>query len=884
MGEVYQARDTRLGRMVAVKVLPDALSADPDRLARFRREAETLAALNHPHIAQVYAFEEVAPEAGPSRAGGATPASRQALVLEFVDGEDLSMRMDRGPMAFDEALPLARQVAEALAAAHEAGIVHRDLKPANIKVKHDGTVKVLDFGLAKALGPADGASDGSQATMTSPAMTTAGTLLGTAAYMAPEQARGQAADRRVDAWAFGVVLFEMLTGRRLFDGANVTDVLASVVRDTPAFEQLPAETPPSIRRLLMRCLEKDPARRLDSMRVAQMEIADALADGGEATGATAGVPRRRPRWAAVAAALLVGVVTGVGLLAWLVPPTPERSQPASRLAVLVPNLGGASTALARQIGLTPDGQTLVYSGIAPDGENRTHRVDLAWAEPVVIPGIVPFLSNYVTSPDGSEFVGIEVGSARLHRYPLAGGTARPMPRDVMASPQLVWAGDGALWISADSDPERGIVRISPTGDVTRPFGPGHADETLNQILPGDRAALIIRVAIGASFGPAEVLDLTTGETTMLIDSDIVEVRYTAGYLVYVRPDGTMHAVPFDPERRAIEGEPAQIAEGVSIPGTGVAQFAVAANGTVAYVPEEPRSLVFVDREGRSRLATPERRNFHAPMFSPDGRMVSSDFQSQDGRDVWILDVDSGLLTRTTFDGDGHDATWMPDGRSLTYTTVSDGVLTLRRVSLGSTEPGAVLFASPQLAYSGLWLRDGSGLVTATNALAGNQGTDIARLSDAGRGPLEPLVATRFNEQYPAVSPDDRWLAFTSNQQGDNQVFVRPLGREGATVQVSLAGGIEPVWSPDGRELFYRSGAGGGTNLMAAAVATEPAFAITARRALFPVGDFATAIPHTNYGISPDGLTFVMVRYNPATRIMVIQSLPALVDTMTRSVR
>ncbi len=623
------------------------------------------------------------------------------------------------------------------------------------------------------------------------------------------------------------------------------------------------------------------------MRAVQLEVADAIsgsAEGGTTSGPAHATPARRRSGLGVAAGLLAGALAGAALWAWLGPPADERTQPPSRLAVLVPNFGGASTALLRQIGLTPDGQTLLFSGIAEDGQNRTMRLDLDQTEPVVVPGVVPFLSSYVISRDGTEFVGFEVGSYQMYRYALSGGSARPFPRDVNASSYTVWAGDGAIWISADSDPERGIVRVDAAGEVTKPLGTGHAQDKLMQILPGDRAALVIRVGTGSASGPAMLIDLTTGTTTMLLDTDIVEIRYTPGYLVYVQPNGTLHAVSFDLDRLAVAGEPLQIAEGVSLPGTGVGQFAVSDNGTVAYVPEEPRSLVFVDRQGRSRQATTEKRNFHAPTFSPDGRRVATDFDSPDGRDVWTLDVGSGLLTRATFDRDGHDAQWTPDGRSISYTTVSDNVLTLRRTRPGSAEPAEVLFASPQLAYSGLWLADSSALVTVANALVANSQTDIGLLRDGGQGPLDPIVATRFVEQHPAVSPDDRWLAFASNQSGQDQVFVRPLGRDGDVVQVSVTGGIEPVWGPDGKELFYRSGAGGASQLMAADIATSPGLAVSSRRALFPVGDIATATPHGNYDISPDGKTFVMVRYNPATRIMVIQNLPALVAKLTGSDR
>jgi Tol biopolymer transport system component len=288
----------------------------------------------------------------------------------------------------------------------------------------------------------------------------------------------------------------------------------------------------------------------------------------------------------------------------------------------------------------------------------------------------------------------------------------------------------------------------------------------------------------------------------------------------------------------------------------------------------------VSRDGGRRPATEERRNFHAPTFSPDGLRIATDFNSSDGRDVWVLDVATGLVTRATFDRDGHDATWTPDGHSLTYTSVRGGVFTALRTRPGSAEAPDSLLASTQIQYTGIWLRDGSGLVTVATGLEPGSGTDIALVRNGGRGPIEPLVATRFEEQQPAVSRDDRWLAFVSNQSGRNEVYARPLRDGGDQIQVSLAGGIEPLWSPDGRELFFRSGAGGGSELVAARIRLEPSLAVVSRTTLFQVADIATATPHGNYDISPDGRTFVMVSFNPSSRIMVIQNLPALVRKLS----
>ena len=300
---------------------------------------------------------------------------------------------------------------------------------------------------------------------------------------------------------------------------------------------------------------------------------------------------------------------------------------------------------------------------------------------------------------------------------------------------------------------------------------------------------------------------------------------------------------------------------------------------MAYIPEEPRSLQFVERSGSARPATPEHHNFHAPEFSPDGRRLSTDFNSADGRDVWILSLDDGTLSRATFDRDGHDATWGPDGRFITYSSTRSGALGVYRKRPGSAEPAESLFASLSLTYTGLWLKDGSGLLTTGSDLRPASRTDLAILQNAGRGPLAPVVSSPFEDQHPALSPDNHWIAFVSDQSGEQQVYVRSYPTEGDQVQVSLTGGTEPLWSPDGKELYYRGVEGGDPTLIAAAVRTTPDFAVTARRPLFSVADYVGTTPHTNYTISPDGQTFAMVRRNPATRIMIIQNLPGLVRQM-----
>jgi hypothetical protein len=373
-----------------------------------------------------------------------------------------------------------------------------------------------------------------------------------------------------------------------------------------------------------------------------------------------------------------------------------------------------------------------------------------------------------------------------------------------------------------------------------------------------------------------MLDLETGGETTLIETQVVQARYTAGLVVYAVPDGALWAVPFDLRRGRLSGAPVQVASGVSLTGTQQAQFDVAANGTVAYIPEEPRSLVFADRSGAMRLATPERRNFHMPQFSPDGRRVSVDFTAADGRDVWILSLRQGTLSRATFDRDGHDATWTPDGRFLTYTSFKTGTFGLYRARPGSDAPADSLVVTDSIGFTGYWLPDGSALVTVGQDLRRGSGADIALVRNGGRGPVEPLIATPYQASYPALSPDGRWVAFVSDHSGGEEVYVRSLAGPGQEVQVSAQGGSEPVWGPDGRDLFYRGTSAGRVELVRVQLRITPELEVVSREGLFTIDDIAASAPHGNYDISPDGTTFVMVRRSPATRIIVLQNLAGLV--------
>jgi dipeptidyl aminopeptidase/acylaminoacyl peptidase len=422
-----------------------------------------------------------------------------------------------------------------------------------------------------------------------------------------------------------------------------------------------------------------------------------------------------------------------------------------------------------------------------------------------------------------------------------------------------------------------------TGEVTHPFGPGAVNLLLQQVLPGDRYGLAVRAPLGTAFGPPFLLDLASGATTPLFPFDVVEIRYSSGLLVYVLNSGSLEAVRFDLGTKRTSGAPVVIATGVSVTSASQAQVAVAANGTVAYVPDEPKSLVLVDRAGNARPAVAERYNFHIPRFSPDGRRLLTDFATADGRDVWQVDLGGGTLSRVTFDRDGHDATWEPDGRFITYASAlrSGGALTLYRTRPGRAGEVDSLISSLEVAYTGVWLPDRSAILTGGNSLKPGSRGDIAIIRNAGKGPVEPVVATRFTESFPALSADGKWIAYTSDQSGSTEVYVRALVGDGDQVKVSVGGGTEPMWAPNGHELFYRAPTKNGVELTVALLRLGADVSVIDRRRLFDASDIVSSSPHSNYDISPDGRTFVMVRQNPATRIIVLQSMPALFQQLER---
>ena len=854
MATVFLAQDVKHDRRVAIKVLRPELVAVIGA-DRFLAEIKLTANLQHPHILPLHDSGE---------ADGLL-----FYVMPFVEGESLRARMDREKqLPIAEAVRIAGEVADALDYAHRHDVIHRDIKPENILL-HDGRALVADFGIALAVTEAGGSR-----------LTETGISLGTPHYMSPEQTMGERdLDARSDVYALGATLYEMLAGEPPFTGPTAQAIVAKVMTGTPEPVSTYRTTAPvHVSEAVMAALQKLPADRFASAKA----FGEALAQPTAVTGAApAAIRGSRSNVMAVAVVGMVALAAG-----WFLGrgggEDGDASIPPSRLAILAPKVGGSGGAVEnRLLSITDDGSAVVYVREVEGAGNQIVFHSLDENDPVPVPGLDnsfgPSLSldgRWVVTTGG-------LGQrAAVRRVPVAGGAQTSLNTSGMnfgGQPWATWHPDGSVWLSGRIS--GGLVRVDADRDSSEVMFEGIGAIVLSDILPDGRAGLGVDMPIGNSSGPARMLDLETGEVTNLIDVPIVEIRYTSGYLVYVLPDGTMQAMSFDPSSRQVTGAPVSIASNVSITGNGLAHFDAAANGTVVYIPEEPRALVLVDRSGLVRPLASERQNFHGPMFSPSGRRVAVDFTTSDGRDVWVLDLDQETLTPVTFTRDGHDPTWNQDGRFVSFTSSSSGVFSVFQTRAASGGAPPTLVAEDlSLGFTGYWLDDGNAMLTIGTGLNGESGLDIARLRIEGDiHVLEPVVATPYQDEFPTASPDGTLLAFVSDQSGERQVYLRPMDGDGDQIQVSVEGGSEPGWNPNGRELFYRQTADGRTMLIAARIETSPRLRVTDRRALFSVAEMVAANPHRNYDVSPDGQTFVMVQRSPSTRIMVIQRLPELVQ-------
>jgi serine/threonine-protein kinase len=842
MGEVYRATDPRLKRDVAIKVLPAALASDPERLARFQREAEVLASLNHPNIAAIHGLEE---------SGGT-----KALVLELVEGPTLADRIAQGPLPLAEALQIARQIADGLEAAHDRGVVHRDLKPGNVKLRPDGTVKVLDFGLAKAYETTESRDQSLSPTLTTPAQTLQGVIMGTAAYMSPEQAGGGDVDQRSDIWSFGVVLYEMLTGRQLFGGESVARVIAKVLERHLDFGALPPGTPAPVRRLLRRCLERDPRRRLRHIADARAEVEEALA-GGEAEApmpAVTSEPAARSRMATAAwaaGALLVGAGLAIGAGRVLSPPVAPH--PLVRFSIAPGNDALANNpAGAPILALSPDGRTLVH-GEGLLQQRRLFRRDMAFLEVQPIPGTEGVQANTpFFSPDG-QWVGWASGApggVALRRVSLGGGPAAPIVEEPMIR-GVSWGPDDMIVYGSEEGV--GLRRVAVTGgtpeDLTTP-AEGEIGHYRPDVLPDGNGVLFTIWTGSVDTSRIAVLDMSSREYRPLTSGTYP--RYvSSGHVVFARTN-SLWAIPFDAEALEATGPAVPMIDGVDVEATGVAQFAVSRDGTLVYAPTgnsgggETRTLVWVTREGAQEpLAAPPRAYFD-PVLSPDGTRAAVSIADGANRDIWVWQFASETLTRLTFDAAlDMSPLWTPDGSRIVFWSGRDGGGIFSKAADGTgTEDRLLAATGGRILAPSSWAPDGS-LLFQTDGVS-----DVGLVSFGGAEPeVAMLLDSSANEWSPHVSADGRWLAYVSNESTQDEVYVRPFpevdgGKWQVTSSLNDGGSGWVTWSSDGRTLLFANLAS--ASMYAADVRAEGrTFATGTPRALFNISGLFFAVGSWN---------------------------------------
>jgi serine/threonine-protein kinase len=847
MGEVYRARDTKLNRDVALKILPDAFALDPGRLARFRREAQLLASLNHPHIAAIYGLEE--------------SDDVHALVLEFVDGPTLADRIALGAVPPDEALPMARQIAEALESAHEHGIVHRDLKPANIKLRHDGTVKVLDFGLAKAFEPSIDVDGGAPA-VTSPAMTEAGAILGTPAYMSPEQAKGGRADKRSDVWAFGCVLYEMLAGKRPFRGDDVGDSMAAVLRDEPDWNALPTTVRPPVRALIQGCLEKDRRDRVADLSTARFLLNERRTATATTSDTGAASKLIASHTMAIGGCLLAAIA---GIAGWYL--RPSVAPPISRFAIAMAAAFSTNSPFS-DLDVSPDGLNLVYvTGTSPATTalwlRPIDRLDAVRLQGLQMPWS-PFFSA-----DG-QWIGY-FSAGELKKLSIKDRTPVSIC-PVQGRPQ------GASWNQrnniafATNDTATGLLSVSADGGeptvLTKPNPEaGEVDHLFPSFLPsGDAVLFTVTTKKGIDDSQVAVLDLRTGERKTLVRGGSNARYVETGHIVYVSAGG-LRAVRFDPTELNVTGDSVALLERVLTKPSGAADFSVSGHGTLVYVAGDVagprRSLVWVDRQGREERINAEPRAYVYPRLSPDGTRIALDVRDQDS-DIWVWDLAHETLSPLTRDRAADVAPiWTPDARDIIFGSSRNGVQNLYRQPADGSRPAERLTASESQQFPLSISPDGTQVVVRQETSDAVLGFDLVLLHLASpmasggataRATLEPM-RTPYPKDNGVISPNGRWLAYESNESNQYQIYVGPFPAvDRGRWQVSTSGGRSPLWAPNGRELFYLDANGFLTHVP---VETSGTFGYGKPARLLYASYYTLNIP--TYDVSRDGQKFLMIK-------------------------
>ena len=882
MGVVYQATDTRLGRQVAIKMLHEASLNDPERLARFEREARLLATLNHSNIAAIYGLEEAREE--------------KFLVLEYVPGDTLAQRLAKTRPSLKEVLDIGRQIADALAAAHEAGVVHRDLKPANIKITPEGKVKVLDFGLAKALEAARPGGTGAETATISPEMTQAGVVMGTAAYMSPEQASGKPVDRGTDIWAFGCVMYEALTGKRTFPGDTTTELLVGILDREPDWQALPADTPDNVKRLLRRCLEKDPHSRLHDIADARLELEETLS-GKAVTEKTAAV-RKRALWPAVAAGVVLGG-TALGLWAWF----QGRGAPAREVVRFTHQLPQGHRMLPSwnpSVMFSPDGKTLAFNCNVGGPTAVQKRIDELDQKPL---GGVKGLFAPVFSPDGRWVVMADGKDQTLKKIAVGGGAPVPLTKTDMFG-RGDWGKDGyiyfterypgSIWrIPENGGDKEAVTTLDPDKEE---FVHKHA-----QILPGGKAVMFTVISSGMeSYDDAriELQTLDAKQRKILVQGGFGPRYSPSGHIVYAN-SGNLYAVPFDPKKLEVTGLPLKVVEGVQMStNTGSAYFDVSSTGALAYVPGiaegGERTLVWVDRQGKAETLPLPPRSYLFPRISPDAKTLAYEVEGAT-HNLYSYDFARGVVTKLTTDGLSHAPVWMPDGQNICYRSWKAGSMTMwempsdrsrpegRLTMLGSQQ--SAVSVSPDgryLAFNQMAPMGTGNQMTPTGS--GNQVTTASTGSDIWVLPLlgddrEPrlFAGGKFDEASPKFSLDGKWVAYCSNESGKAEVYVQPWPGPGPKITLSSDGGTDPIWNRGGQEIFYRNA----DKMMVVPVSTAGGFKAGKPRLLWE-GHYSQGmssscgwpgVSSASYDVTADGQRFLMVKDNDqdasATSIVVV---------------
>jgi Tol biopolymer transport system component len=839
MGEVYRARDPKLNRDVALKVLPEAFASDADRLARFKREAQVLASLNHPHIAAIYGFED--------------SGSTHALVLELVEGPTLADRIAKGAIPLDEALPIAKQIAEALEAAHEQGIIHRDLKPANIKVRDDGTVKVLDFGLAKAL-DVIAVNHLSQSPTLAVHRTSTGLVLGTIAYMAPEQARGKPVDKRADLWSFGCVLFEMLTGQPAFAGETLSDIVAAVMKNEPDWQGLPADASETTRALLRRLLQKDPAQRQRDAGDVALEINAALVSPLRVRSGADG--RRAARWGqSVAWAIAVlATLSAAAAFQWGIRRKESAARPVTRVELNLPSGVEVNAGYSPSIAVSPDGAQIAFIGLDA-GVRQLYLRRLDQFAVSVLRG-TDTVQSCIFSPDGSA-VAFIVGDRTLKKISVADGLAVTLAHAVDPERGMTWGQDDRITFARDGT----LWQVAASGGVATQIS--RLDATRHEIAhswPSSVAGgkwILFNSIVGSRRDDAriEALGVATGERHVLLESGELPRYVPSGHLLFYR-EGTLVAMPFDLDRFSVKGTAVRMVEDMGVDFVGAPVSAVSNTGSLIYSSNgtQAKQLVWVSRQGVEQSIVDSAQLFLSPRLAPDGHRIVV----QAGRDLWIEDTTRATFNRLTSDATSGNSfpIWTPDGNRVVFRTMlgmrimdADGSGRTLPVSAGST---SVIDIPTSISRNG-----DLAFVRQTAETSG----DVYVLSLRGDATPHPIVKSPGYDGGAQFSPDGRWLAYVSNESGRLQIYVRPFPGPDRSWPVSTHGGTHPQWNPSGRELFYRDG----NKMMAVDVsATGSSLVLSSPRLLFEQRySFGNAQTTANFDVARDGQRFLMVKTDSA---------------------